>query len=126
VLDMPTLRKWNALMRIFTVEYLGLPVPSSSPGEVEQSAGMGMAARTDDLVSLSRKEGIMQRMKRKVRVRAELVFVLFRTRICSGYVVMGLVCTASVVIDRDNSISSHQYLLDSKLSGDCLIYRPRC
>jgi hypothetical protein len=90
VLDMPTLRKWNALMRIFTVEYLGLPVPSSSAGDVERSAGMGMAARTDDLVSLSRKEGVMQRMKRKVRVRAKLVFVLFRTRICSGYVMVGL------------------------------------
>jgi hypothetical protein len=46
----------------------------------------------------------MQRTKRKVRVRAKLVFVLFRTRICSGYVVMGLICMALVVIDRNNSI----------------------
>lgn len=46
----------------------------------------------------------MQRTKRKVRMRAKLVFVLFRVRVCLGHVMVELICMALVVIDRDNSI----------------------
>ena len=41
---MPTLRKWNAVMRVFATEYLGLPVPARKRASA--------AKRTDDLVSL--------------------------------------------------------------------------
>lgn len=54
ILDLPTLRKWNAVMRIFVVEYLGLPVPTESgsgSGLGTGIEGRAVAARTDDLVS---------------------------------------------------------------------------
>lgn len=54
-LDMPTLRKWNAVMRVFTAEYLGLPISAAaatSERHAESESVERVVRSAYDLVSL--------------------------------------------------------------------------